>query len=39
VNFGKDGSTPTERRMLTTAIYFGTMALVNIADKMREFTK
>jgi hypothetical protein len=39
VNFGKVGLTPTEKRMLTTAIYFGTMALVNTADKKREFIK
>jgi hypothetical protein len=39
MNFGKVGLTPTEKRMLTTAIYFGIMALVNIVDKKREFIK
>jgi hypothetical protein len=39
MNFGKVGLIQTERRMPTTAISFGTMALVNTADKMREFTK
>jgi hypothetical protein len=39
VNLDKVGLTQTERQTLTTAIYFGTMALVNIADKKREFTK
>jgi hypothetical protein len=30
--------TPTESATHTTAIYFGIMALVNTADKKREFT-
>jgi hypothetical protein len=39
MNIDKRTLTPTEKATLTTAIYFGTMALVNTADKKREFTK
>jgi hypothetical protein len=30
--------TPTEKQMRTTAIYFGIMEFVNIADKMKTIT-
>jgi hypothetical protein len=39
MNLDKAGLTPTERRMLTTVIYFGITTNVNIAVKQMEYIK